>query len=298
MNIVLVFFSGKKHGLGHHYRSIALANELIARDHFTWYLSNEMFPRQRYFQIRDGLESDYYHALHQLRPDWVIIDLPDEPDEYYFEYAKQFNSKVLLLNGCGKEYEQHAEISIVQGYYPGKHKYSGSDWIVLRKDILSKWVGNIKTNDWFVFGGSADQMGLLNAFHLAMPGKSAFMCGAEGHVPPGQMPSMSDNHMPCLIKDEAIYPFMGMSRKACVSFGMSAWELVYLGIPVYAFSLTDKHLKWAQGAEKAGLIKAYPEVGLPEIEKISSFLQEPFEIEGHKPDGMATKRIVELMEKK
>lgn len=298
MKVASIFFSGGQHGLGHHYRSLALVNELEAQDNFVWRLSNTMFsPRQKYFQIRDGVDYDLLHNLHQLKPDWVIIDYPGEPDEYYFKLCRQFDAKILLLNGKGKEYEQKADISIVQGYYPGEHKYSGSDWIILRKDVLDKWTDNKRTNDWFVFGGSSDQMGLLNAFHIAMPNSSAFLVGAKGHVPQGQMPSMNDNHMPCLVDDGAIHPFMGMSKNACVAFGMTAWECAYLDMPVYAFSLSDEHLLWAKGAEDAGLIKVWPEKGLPKIEKISSFLNEKFEITGKKPDGMATKRIIELMEK-
>ena len=85
-------------------------------------------------------------------------------------------------------------------------------------------------------------------------------------------------------------------EKAAVQMGMVAWETVALGLPTYIFSPTEDHLRYALAMDEAGLVFAYPEVGLPGPEALEAFLQIPYEITGTPPDGRAAERILKLME--
>jgi len=77
---------------------------------------------------------------------------------------------------------------------------------------------------------------------------------------------------------------------------MIVWELLYFGVDVYAFSLTKKHLEFAIEMDKRGFIKAYPEVGVPDIDGLHAFLSEPFTSLETKLDLEGATRIAHLLE--
>ena len=289
MNIGVMYFANEKYGLGHHYRCLELAKELEKSGHIVYILSNLQFPRRLYFQLRPHKKHDFYHIVDQCNLDWLVVDTPDTPDGFIYAYSLQFKYKILYLN-ANRDWPL-PDINIIQGCLIGK--YSGPEYVILRSDLY-EYQTDTKSDSWFVFGGSADKMELLKYFTKTVDDR-AFLVGTEF----ANLPEKIDNekHMLASVADDtAFLALMASCKKACISFGMVAWELVYFGIPVYAFSPTKDHLKWAQAMEKEGLIKAYPDVGLPDEYRVIEFLAEPFEIAENSLDLKGAARIVKLME--
>jgi len=289
MNVGILYFADEQHGLGHHYRCITLANALEDAQHTVYYFSNLQYRHKMYFQLRSDNKHDLFHILHQCKLDWLIIDTPDLPNKYVYRFRNEFNFQILYLN-ANQDYDNH-DLDIIQGCLSGK--YSGVEYIILRP-MLDECKADTKNNSWFVFGGSADKTRLLESFDTAVD-ENAFLLGTEFSDP--LLEIKGDKHMQIVPNDDtAFLALMSSCKRACISFGTIAWELVYYRIPTYAFSPTKEHLRWAQAMEKEGLIKAYPDVGLPDKYKIQEFLNEPFEIAENGLDLEGASRIVKLME--
>ena len=289
MNVGIMYFADKNYGLGHHYRCIELAKELEKSGHDVYLFSNLQFRRKLFFQLRSHNKHDFYHIVHQCNLDWLVVDTPYVPNQFIHEYSKEFGYKILYLNSDMDL--ALIDINIIQGCLVGK--YSGPKYVILRSD-LDEYKTGLNNENWFVFGGSADQMRLLESFSKTID-ENAFLAGTELAELPEKI--TNDKHMLMSAGDDAAFlALMSTCGKACISFGMTAWELVYFGIPTYAFSPTKEHLRWAQAMEKEGLIKAYPDVGIPENHRIREFLNEDFEIAENTLDLKGANRIVRLME--
>ena len=290
MNVGIMYFANEKYGLGHHYRCIELAKRLEESGHIVYLLSNLQFRRKLFFQLRPHERYDFYHIVNQCNLDWIVVDTPYIPDQFVHEYGEQFGYKILYLNSSTDL--TFIDINIIQGCLVGK--YSGPQYVILRSD-LDEYNTGLNNKSWFVFGGSADKMNLLKKFSKTVD-ENAFLAGTEFADLPEKL--TNDKHM--LVStggdDAAFLALMSSCGKACISFGMIAWELVYFNIPTYAFSPTKDHLRWAQAMENEGLIKAYLDVGIPEDHKIKEFLSEDFEIAENTLDLEGANRIVKLME--
>jgi len=289
MNVGILYFGLDEFGLGHHYRCVQLAEKLEEDGHTVYMFSNFQFRRKLYFQLRPHNEYDLYHVLYQCDLDWLVIDTPYYPDDFVFKHKDQLDFRILYLNS-DKDYPQ-IDVNIIQGCLSGTH--SGPQWVIVRKS-LSDYQATVKTGLTFVFGGSEDSMDLLSNFTKYAKNEQAILVG--GKVPE----KVTENHIFTIPNDDASFlGIMSSSSKAVIQFGMTAWELVYYGVPTYAFSPTTNHLRWAQAMENEGLIKAYPDTGIPSSNQIMEFINEPFEINEDsrsKLDTYAVDRIVELME--
>ena len=289
MNVGIMYFADEQYGLGHHYRCLELAKELEKSGHIVYLLSNLQFPKRLYFQLRPHNQYDFYHIVDQCNLNWLIIDTPYHPDQFVFEYKDKFNYRILYLNADMDN--AFIDINVIQGCLDGTH--SGPEYVIIRSD-LHEYKTDTKSDSWFVFGGSADKMELLKYFTKTIDDR-AFLVGTEFADLPDKIDN--DKHMLASVADDtAFLALMASCKRACISFGMVAWELVYFGIPTYVFSPTKDHLRWAQAMEKERLIKAYPDVGLPNEHEVKEFLSKPFEIAENSLDLKGAARIVRLME--
>src|SRR3990167_587681 len=297
MNIVILVYAKPEVGLGHWYRSLTLAEEARKRGHYVWLVGNKMALGQHFFQVRENDPDDLFHVLHQIRPDFLVVDLQDSVPDYIYDLVG--NTKILVLNGVGREEEEKADVAIIQGFTDimRPNTYSGPEYVILRKNItnMPRDPQIINFDNWFVWGGARDKMSLLPAFSQAMPEVEANLVVTDFMK---ECPSVNGNHLVFRAKDDSIITVMYTSGKACIATGMVAWELATIGVPTYAFSWSEGHLRFAKRMEEAGLVKAWNGVGLPSCEEIREFLNEPFYPTGTPPDGRGAERIVEIMEMK
>jgi spore coat polysaccharide biosynthesis predicted glycosyltransferase SpsG len=212
--------------------------------------------------------------------DWLVIDLPDEAPGWLYDHCQDRGIKTCILNGVGHQVGDRATLRIVQGL--GEGQYSGVDYIILRDSVFQAKKARNPIVEWFVFGGAADKMGLTQKFPNWQ--RMVFTISDEDW-------QAADNH------DNGFLLAASQCKKACVAMGMTVLELASWGdIPVYVFSVSETHLKFAKGLEEAGYAKVYPKVGLPDNQKeFLGFLSEPFKITGKPIDGRACERILGLM---
>ena len=286
VNIVIVFFSDKdKYGMGHYYRSLELVDELERNGNYVTILGNNQHRRRVYFQIRDGNHDDFYHAIFQIRPDIIIFDVPSIAD-YYYEIANDYNAITTDIN-AGSTINSHTDINIVQGYADVNTPYKGEKYVILRK-VLGEMKDVPSHDKWLVYNGSSD-MPLIQTFNEAID-QEAFLLTSNPEY-------QTEKHAVIITTDDtAALPFIASSGKACVAFGMIVWELIYFHTSVYAFSLTEKHLEFATEMDKRGLIKAYPEVGVPKADDLRAFLEIPFTPTETSLDLEGAARIARLLE--
>jgi hypothetical protein len=277
MNLLFYVFADRETGLGHWYRCAALAD---AADGHRVDVVPDRSPRT----LRRMLALCAY--------DWLVVDVPEVP-ECVYELAGERGVRVCQVNGVGYSRDDpRAALTIVQGY--GEAEFSGPEYVVLRPELFTyrHWA----TNSWFVWGGAADGMNLLPAFQEACPYWEATL--VRPVLAQREMAALSAHHQAVKPAGDKIFSWMAQAGRACVAMGMAAWELAALRVPVYAFSATEGHLRFARRMEDAGLVLAYPKVGLPEPGGLRAFLELPFTPWGTPPDGKAAERIVRLMEER
>lgn len=283
-------------GLGHYYRTMTFVDHCISQGHDVTILGDVNFTDQSYnfFGVRAKKKWDLYHALHQIKPDWLVYDTPTV-DYVDFEFTAEFDVKTLFLNA--NQNHPEVDISIIQGYNGVDHEFSGSEYVILRPEIF-EYTATKNVNSWFVFGGAEDNMGLLPYFY------DKFNVDANLIVTPTNV-SFGDVNLPRKKQNiilpqnpNDIFSFMLMSNKALISMGMIAWELVSLGIPTFVISPTENHYKFAKGMEENGLVVAYNSIGkLPPVAEIVEFSVSNFQVNGEIPEKFACKRILNIMEK-
>lgn len=299
MKIAVLVYAHKEVGLGHWNRSVALVRELEKRGHYVWILGNMMVHRKMYFQVREGVETDLYHVIDQLKPDIFIADLQDEIPEYVYDIVSE--DRLVVLNGVGRERESRAAMVFVQGFSAssGANIFSGPEYVILRPEI-EQWREGPES-EWFIFGGAKDKMHLSPAFQRVFP-------EVEANILMSPMSDTLDKTYRTMHHNIFIAPSIDKqaetfrvacsnANRACIAMGMTAWEMAALGIPTYAFSSTEGHLAFAKRMEDAGILRAWNGVGMPDTPlEFKEFLELPPIQPKMRPDFMGASRIVNLLE--
>lgn len=296
MKIIFWVYSGEKIGDGHIVRSSEMATVAQEKGHHTMMCSNDQFLGSTYFQVRPKHILDLWHALHQFRPHWLVCDLNFKIPKKVFKYCARFGTKIIDINAQGKPQDERVDLSVIQGISAdvedGDSVVSGPKWVIIRRKLFE--VERDLQDRWFVYGGSDDKFGLLAKFHRSLRKEEAtLICtplSAPKHI------KQTKEHELYVVSGDAIFQFMASTSKACVAMGMTAWETAALGLPTYVYSQTRKHLEFALRMDEAGIVKAYPKVGVPAKNLMRDFLNQPFEPSGEMPDGKAAERILELMD--
>lgn len=263
-------------GWGHAVRMEALVTEIISRGHKPTPVNTTKPRRGKY--------------------DWLIIDAPSVP-KWVWQWQKS-GIKVALLNGVGLDVaEKRADLVIVQGLPPKGKKLppntvAGKEYVIIRQ-TLAQFGRKVGHRD-VVFGGAKDALGLLTHYTTTMTEQPAFLLSTRDGPP--VRPAGMFHHLRRLEGDEFL-GYLAIAKRAIIAMGMTAWECAYLGVPTYAFSLTKTHLQFAKEMERAGFLRAYPQVGLPETgEQLEAFLGKHPILGGSPPDLLGAERIVKALE--
>lgn len=280
MRINFLVFACPAVGLGHWYRSIALAEYIQAAGHQVRIISDRQPPDNLLWHSVSFDDQVLWRSPLMSPADWLAIDLPDEAPDWLYDHCRANGIQTCILNGVGHQVGDRADLRIVQGL--AEAQYSGVDYIILRESVFHIKAIRRPAIEWFVFGGGADKMGLTRRFP-DLQRVSFSISDADWYAV--QRP------------DDGFLVAASQCRRACVAMGMTVWELVAMGIPTYVFSLTDLHLYFALNMQEAGYINAWNGTGLPTRSKMNDFLSEPFVPAGKPIDGRACERILKLMER-
>lgn len=280
MRLLFYVFATPETGLGHLTRCLALADE-------AWRHNHQVAGGTRAGSYLSYDEAAFDQAIGAFSPDWIIVDLPGEPSPY----VAQTKAKLCLIDGVGHENGLKPDLVISQGF---KGEYHAPEYLILRRS-LDRYKSRKRGNSWLVYGGAADELGLLPAFSRAMYDKPANLLVTD--LMRDKIFDLSQRHSLVSGKDEAVLGWYGQAGQAAVHMGMIAWELLYLGVPTYIFSRSERHLKTALEFDKRGWAKAWPTLGLPGERELREFLLTPFEPPIGIVDLAGAGRVLGLMER-
>lgn len=298
MRLLLYYFANPITGLGHFYRSTALAKIALERGHTVLVAGDRKPDGLPFMPCIYESRGDFKDAVEAFKPDWVLVDLPHTPPEWIRETVK---GRICTLNGIGYNQNDGADLRIIQGMsdvkLPGKQDkvpvLKGIEYVIIRPDTW-QYRQEQRSPMTFVWGGGTDGMRLLSRFGLVYPQGLATLVMAE-MTPAPQI--VLPRHTALRLTGNDFLSWLGGSQQAVMAMGMSAWEAVALDVKSYVFSYTPLHLAFAEAMDSAGLIKAWPGVGLPTSDEMRDFINTPFEIAGNGLDTDGARRVVEAIEK-
>ncbi len=139
----IVFFVGGSSsvGMGHAYRAVMLANELV-RNQIVFVVTDEDDLAEAYiakhnYQVLCVPAKKVLQTITSLQPDLVINDILDT-DEKYIKMLKASEIKVVNFEDMGPGIN-HADL-VINALYPTKfplsHVYNGADYFCLRDEFL------------------------------------------------------------------------------------------------------------------------------------------------------------------
>lgn len=289
--MLFIFQVGSKHGWGHKYRVLETARVAREKGIPVEVVSNDIEATG--FRLTIGSKSPHLDKgrlsalLNRLTPEWVVYDLSKKPTQDIIDKTRSKPVKIANLNGLGHnlEADSWADFSWVQ---------DSPEKVILRKDLLKVKHEPI-TNNWFVFGGSVDELNLLENFENVIQRDPALLIGTELRQP---MTPKFANHTYIESSGPVIMQHMRYASRAAVHMGMICYELAAIGVPQYIFSRSEEHLRYAKMLESYGLGLAYPKVGLPEPNEMRKFFMEPIVLNpNNKPDCMGADRFLDAIMK-
>jgi hypothetical protein len=273
----------KEHGWGHKMRCQAVIEEAQRIGHEVRVISNEHATTYHMTNLADKYV--LYAALANYEPDWLVVDLPTIP-RWIIDMTRVLRVSFATLNGVGHAMEALADVVWVQ---------DTPERAILRQSIRDlHWLGGYK---WYVWGGAADKLNLLNYFGKHMKHAPAWLVRTNLMTNFPKLDTWSPGQAEIVGTGNNALWYLARAGQVCSATGMSMWEAAFLNIPQYLVSLTDEHLHWAQNMADLGLAKVWRKIGLPEPDAFKTWLQEPFKLTGQRPDGLGAQRFIEELQR-
>lgn len=280
MKVAIVVSANRSTGYGHYHRCRALADALVTKGHTVVFVGDidSRIPGVRNFHAHTEVIASEW--LLKILPHWVVFDAPGEtPDWVYSDLWR-----TMVVDGVGHPSTAKAHLVISQGM---KGEFSAPEYLMLRPELNFVSRSHYRRK-WLVFGGGYDEMGLCRTFSQKMADESAWLI-----APPDFRERQNKNHwLDCARATTNIASLYGVGEQACLSMGMTVWEMLYLRVPCYVFSKTDRHLESAKLMGE--WLHYWPETGVP-AEYISEFLSLPPKLSFPELDLKGAYRVAELM---
>ncbi len=300
MKLLFYVFANKYTGLGHWFRSMRLVDEAVSRGHTCYVVTDK---KQSSEKINYHLHSvsmynfvGWRQVFYTIKPDWAVFDLSIEPPQDIYELP----TRTCSIDGIG--HKKNGFGVVINQSLEGT--YCAPDYLILKRDLVeaAKQYDITSAQNWFVFGGAADRMGLCDRFMRMNPNGNNILfpyfdvMNLERNYRAKQdrtkYRGLFDN-----ISTKAIQLMLN-SNKACIAMGMTAWELAYLKMPTYAFSLTERHLASAKLMGDAGYLTYYSITGLPTNDKnFMEFISNPMVFRGKPIEDVGATNTIKLLER-
>ncbi len=279
--------SNAQTGLGHYTRCQALTDQALQRGHILSFVgdTNPRMGAVSYFPAQPNDSTAFIKAEKTFQPDWTIVDLPGDLPSYIGDVR----GKLCVIDGLGHCGNIKPDLVISQGF---EGEYCAPKYLILRQ-ALARYKGIPKDNRWLVYGGAADELGLLPAFSRVMADQPANLLVTEFS---SSLFEKVKGHIIVKGTGDASLGWTAGSDIAAVHLGMICHELAYLGVGQYIFSRTERHLETALELMARGYALSWPEVGLPKDEVLRTFLLQGFEPTGEPFDLEGARQVLELME--
>jgi len=282
VKIAIVVNANQDTGYGHYHRCRALAFELVKIGHETYFVGDVQprVPGVRYLSA--WRDEDVLYHLEGLLPHWVIVDTPDDTPEWV--YSGRW--AVCAIDGVGQPNSQKADLIISQGLLEGE--YAAPKYLMLRPELDFVETSH-RQREWVVFGGGFDEIGLCQTFSYALPDQTALLVASRLK----SLEKAAKHYVNFSTADAHIMSICGTGKKACLAMGMTVWEMLYLKVPCWVFSKTERHLESAK--KMSDWLHYWPEVGLPEKQRFADFLSLPPIVTKCPLDRQGARRVAELI---
>ncbi len=283
--------SNAQTGLGHYTRCLALADQALKHGHILSFIgdTNPRLGAVSYFPAQPNNGDAFIKAAKSFQPDWTIVDLPGDLPSYIGDVR----GKLCVIDGLGHSGNIKPDLIISQGF---EGEYCAPKYLILREALARyKGVRGRGVGRWLVYGGAADELGLLSAFNRAMADYPADLLVTEYRG--DTWFDKVKGHTVVKGTGDASLGWLAGADRASVHLGMIVFELLYFGIKTFVFSKSNRHLDTALEMYRRGLVMAWPEIGLPPDDKLREFLLLPFEASREMDiDLDGARRVLELME--
>lgn len=239
--------AGKTIGMGHLIRSLALARELRQRGALCWFNSNAFACR---LAVREGFTVvDSANGLPEMRADAWIVDLKRGCPPHLAQHLRPLCDTFVILNGVGWDTEDPARFLADLIFYQGCSErprqldwgvwggawFEGPEWVILRPEFARLRRHRQEPHDpprILVSGGGADNGGTNAAITGLLVGE-----GYDIRVIVGPAADADDTRpldVEVFRNPAHVEQVMAWADLAVVSYGMTAFECLALGLPTVA----------------------------------------------------------------
>lgn len=270
---------GDTAGLGHRSRAIAIMEEAYRRGHKVHAMTNDLCLPSYVLLSTSGDPHGFT---------WVIVDTPDAPRSALINEAHKAGCKVAYIgNTCT------AAVDLLWAQ-------NNQQQVILRYDVMASRRSLSDNNRWMVYGGSGDPLGLSQFADDCLPGSNAIIKSSANKIiirkdHTESIYSMSDP-VAMRLSRVAMLNSLTCCKAALIHMGVTAWELAYLGVPVYIVSSSAQHLRLAQKMDCLGLARAWPVIGLPRPQELIIWIRQTWHPKAtYRPDGLGVSRLLDKL---
>lgn len=245
-------------GLGHIVRCLALAAELRDRGCACWFRGNRLAG---VMALRAGFPTLPEDAETALPADVWVVDLQEGcPPEVAAEY-RPLCGALVIMNGVGWNMNDLARFLADLVFYQGVCKrpyemnwdsftgewYEGPEWVILRPQFREHRRLRTEPHDpprVLVMGGGVDKGGVTGMIAQAMSGQDCELRAIIGSKVKMQHWRWAEDEI--IQNPSNVAMAMSWADVAVISYGMTAFECIALGLPPVALSLGEAQLEGAE----------------------------------------------------
>lgn len=245
---------GRNAGLGHVIRCIALAKELSLRGAHCWFRANDM---AQVLAVREGFPVVGVRQGTPLAANVWIIDLPRGCPPREAQAFRPRCEKLVVLNGVGYSTDDPSrflsDLVVYQGCsnrpyelnWEGFHGEwrEGASWVILRREFPERHrpARKIQGRPRVILSGGGENIGgLLDTIAGEVAGHG-FELRAITKRDCNLRDKLDKLDIESIERPRNVAEVMAWADVAVISYGMTAFECLCLGIPVVALSLREDH---------------------------------------------------------
>lgn len=275
-------------GMGHVYRALMLANELVA--HNLMFLCTEEhtlasdFIAERNFNVKVCSVGTIVQEIKAYEPDLVINDILDTEAEYICK-LKDNNIPVINFEDIGSGIE-YADVVINALYPPSKplaNVKSGADYFCLRDEFIHRGPASTEhsqNNVLLCFGGVDEgnlSLRVLNAIYPECKRLNVDLTIILGmgymhlSVLEEALSHMENGRIELVTATSAISDYMQRAMFAFTSGGRTVFELASMCTPTIVICQNDRELTHSFGSRNVGVINLGHRIQVSDHAIVNSF---------------------------
>ena len=290
MNINFLVKANRQTGLGHIIRSLALADEFKARGHSCCFFTNVEAAKRIEAAGHSYCLTVNPPAELSKAPIWVV-DLPLGIPLSIAQALRDKCAVLAVLNGAGHPDGDPGRLLADLVFYQGctlnpyalswdgfeGEWFEGAHWLILRDEFKASERRNAAPvhSHVTITGGGSDPKDITSKAIAALLGKGLELRVIIGPSYQGNWPNFSD-YVELVFNPPSMADELSWADAAIISYGMTTFECLALGIPTIALSISPDHVASAQLVQErsGGALHSLGEVEQVTAEDICSAVKD------------------------